>query len=187
MSEKASEEVKTVPMSASAVRLSRVTNQLDASLYGEIHGGAIMRFIDETAGVIACRFSGGRAATVAVDEMQFMKPVLMGDVITCEGQVNWTGRTSFEVGMRVTAQPFDQGQEAFRHVATAYLVFVALDDSAQPRVIPQVLPETDEDWRRFRGAEIRRNARRTKREALQRLREGADSHAGDEERSAVTA
>jgi acyl-CoA hydrolase len=164
-----SEEI-TVPMSSSAVRLSRIANALDANLYGDVHGGAIMRLIDEVAGVAACRYSGGQASTVAVDEMQFLGPVHIGDVVTCEAQVNWTGRTSCEVGVRVTAQPWDKGEEASRHVSSAYLVFVALDDCKRPRPIPQVVAENDDDRRRLREAEIRRDARLARRESILRSR-----------------
>ncbi|MDQ1540839.1 MAG: hypothetical protein QOH29_1565 [Actinomycetota bacterium] len=165
------DDLRGVPTSASRIRLSRVVDSLDANLHGNVHGGAIMRLVDEAAGVVASRHSSGRVVTAVVDEMQFVVPVHVGDVVTCEAQVNWTGRTSCEIGVRVTAQPWDQAGEAGRHVASAYLVFVAIDDAGHPRVVPPVMPENDEDRRRFREAEIRRGTRLARREAILRSRE----------------
>jgi uncharacterized protein (TIGR00369 family) len=165
------DHLSAVSTSASRIRLSRVLDARSANLYGNVHGGAIMRLVDEAAGVVASRHSGGRSVTAVVDEMQFLVPVHVGDLVTCDAQVNWTGRTSCEIGVRVTAQPWDQAGEAGRHVASAYLVFVAIDDMEHPREIPPVMPENDEDRRRFREAEIRHGARLARREAILRSRE----------------
>ena len=149
----------------------------DANLFGNVHGGAIMRMVDEAAGVVAARHTGGRAVTAVVDEMHFVVPVHIGDIVTCQAQVNWTGRTSCEIGVRVTAQPWDRAEELARHVASAYLVFVGIDDAEHPRQIPMVKPENDEDRRHFREAEIRRGNRLGLREAIRRSRERGDSAA----------
>lgn len=167
------DQLKGVPTSASRIRLSRIVDALDANLYGNVHGGAIMRLVDEAAGVVASRHTGGRAVTAVVDELQFLVPVHVGDIVTCEAQVNWTGRTSCEIGVRVTAQPWNQGGDERRHVASAYVVFVAIDEIEHPRPIPPVMPENDEDRRRFREAEIRRGTRLARREAILRSRERA--------------
>lgn len=166
-----SDDLRGVPTSASRIRLSRIVDALDANLYGNVHGGAVMRLVDEAAGVVASRHTGGRAVTAVVDELQFLVPVHVGDIVTCDAQVNWTGRTSCEVGVRVIAQPWNQAGDSGRHVASAYLVFVAIDDDEHPRRIPPVMPENDEDRRRFREAEIRRGTRLARREAIQRSRE----------------
>ncbi|ABK52184.1 thioesterase superfamily protein [Acidothermus cellulolyticus 11B] len=166
-------ELRGVPVSASRLSLSRIATVLDANLYGIVHGGTVMRMIDETAGAVASRHCGGRAVTVAVDEMVFLVPVHIGDIITCQAQVNWTGRTSCEIGVRVTAQPWDRADEEPRHVASAYLVFVAIDENERPRAIPPVIPETEDDHRRFHEAEIRRGTRLARREAILRSRERA--------------
>jgi acyl-CoA hydrolase len=165
------DEIRGVPTSAARIRLSRIVDALDANLQGNVHGGAIMRLVDEAAGVVASRHSGGRAVTAVVDELQFLVPVHVGDIVTCDAQVNWTGRTSCEVGVRVTAQPWNQAGDSARHVASAYLVFVAIDDDEHPRTIPPVMPQNDEDRRRFREAEIRRGTRLARREAILRSRE----------------
>lgn len=166
-----SDDLRGVPTSASRIRLSRIVDALDANFYGNVHGGAVMRLVDEAAGVVASRHTGGRAVTAVVDELQFLVPVHIGDIVTCDAQVNWTGRTSCEVGVRVIAQPWNQAGDSGRHVASAYLVFVAIDDEEHPRRIPPVMPENDEDRRRFREAEIRRGTRLARREAILRSRE----------------
>lgn len=166
-----SDDLRGVPTSASRIRLSRIVDALDANLHGNVHGGAVMRLVDEAAGVVASRHTGGRAVTAVVDELQFLVPVHIGDIVTCDAQVNWTGRTSCEVGVRVIAQPWNQAGDSGRHVASAYLVFVAIDDDEHPRRTPPVMPENDEDRRRFREAEIRRGTRLARREAIQRSRE----------------
>jgi len=154
------------PTSAARGRLSRIMTVLDTNLVGTVHGGVVMKLVDDVAGVVAQRHSGGAAVTASMDEMAFLEPVRVGDLVHAEGQVNWTGTTSMEVGVRVLAEPWDRaGVEPVR-VATAYLVFVAVDDQGAPRAVPPVLPETDEDRRRVGEAEIRRTHRLARRAAI---------------------
>ena len=115
-----------------------------------------MKLVDDVAGVVASRHSGGPAVTASMDEMDFLWPVGVGDLLHAEGQVNWTGRSSMEVGVRVLAEPWNEAGVVPVSVATSYLVFVAVDDDGRPRPVPPVLPESDEDHRRFAEAEIRR-------------------------------
>src|SRR5207344_2640342 len=140
------------PTSASRTTLSQIMTAADTNLLGSVHGGVVMKFVDDVAGVVATRHSGGPAVTAAMDEMIFVTPVRVGDLVHVMGQVNWTGRTSMEVGVRAVAERWDRAGEAPLTVATAYLVFVAVDESGRPRVVPPVLPETDEDSRRYREA-----------------------------------
>ena len=160
------------PTSFSRVTLSRIMSTVDVNLYGTVHGGVIMKFIDDAAGAAAARHTGGNAVTAAIDEIALLVPVRVGDLLQARAQVNWTGRTSLEVGVRVLAERWDQaGTEPVR-VATAYLVFVGVDAAGNPRHIPQVAPETPEDERRFKEAEIRREHRLARRQAI------LDSRAG---------
>jgi acyl-CoA hydrolase len=165
------DDLRGRPVSASRMQLSRLVDAADANLRGNVHGGAIMRMVDEVASVVASRHTGGRAVTAVVDQMIFVVPVHIGDIVTCQAQVNWTGRTSCEIGVRVTAQPWDRIDEPARHVASAYLVYVGIDDAEHPRPIPMMMPENDEDRRHFREAEIRRGNRLALREAITRSRE----------------
>jgi acyl-CoA hydrolase len=144
---------------------------LDTNLLGTVHGGVVMKLVDDVAGVVAQRHSGGAAVTASMDEMDFLSPVRVGDLVHAEAQVNWTGKSSMEVGVRVLAEPWNEaGVEPVR-VATSYLVFVAVDGNGRPRPVPPVLAEGDEDRRRFGEAEIRRTHRLARREAIQRSRD----------------
>jgi acyl-CoA hydrolase len=165
------DDLRGRPVSASRMQFSRLVDAADANLHGNVHGGAVMRLVDEVASVVASRHTGGRAVTAVVDQMIFVVPVHIGDIVTCQAQVNWTGRTSCEIGVRVTAQPWDRTDEPPRHVASAYLVYVGIDDAEHPRAIPMMMPENDEDRRHFREAEIRRGNRLALREAITRSRE----------------
>ena len=143
---------------------------LDTNLLGSVHGGVVMKLVDDVAGVVAQRHSGGAAVTASMDEMDFLEPVRAGDLVHASAQVNWAGRTSMEVGVRVLAEPWNEAGVQPVRVATAYLVFVAVDETGRPRGVPPVEPETAEDRRRFGEAEIRREHRLARREAILRSR-----------------
>jgi len=145
---------------------------VDVNLYGTVHGGVIMQFIDEVAGAAAARHSGGTAVTVAIDEIAFLEPVRVGDLVHAHAQVNWTGTSSMEVGVRLVAERWDLAGTDPVNVATAYLVFVGVDADGSPRPIPPVIPEEPEDERRWREAGIRRAHRLARRDAIQRSRAG---------------
>jgi acyl-CoA hydrolase len=154
------------PTSAARSRLSRIMTVLDTNLLGSVHGGVVMKLVDDVAGVVAQRHSGGPAVTASMDEMAFLEPVRVGDLVHAEAQVNWAGTTSMEVGVRVLAEPWNEAGVPPTRVATAYLVFVAVDEQGRPRAVPPVIPETDEDRRRFGEAQIRRRHRLARREEI---------------------
>ncbi|MER5700866.1 hotdog domain-containing protein [Micromonospora sp. NPDC002296] len=159
------------PTSYSRVTLSRIMTAVDVNLYGTVHGGVLMKFVDDVAGAAAARHSGGTAVTAAIDEIIFSEAVRVGDLVHAHAQVNWTGQTSMEVGVRVVAERWDSAEDEPVRVATAYLVFVGVDVGGMPRPVRPVLPETPEDGRRYREAEIRRAHRLAKRRAIQAHRE----------------
>ena len=167
-------ELPGKPTSAARSTLSRIMTVLDTNLLGTVHGGVVMKLVDDVAGVVAQRHSGGPAVTASMDEMAFLEPVRVGDLVHADAQVNWSGTTSMEVGVRVLAEPWDEAGVPPVPVATAYLVFVAVDAEGRPRGVPPVLPETDEDRRRFGEAQIRRTSRLARREAILRSRERSD-------------
>ena len=152
--------------------LSLLMGQGDVNLLGNVHGGVIMRLVDSTAGAVAQRHSGGMAVTAAMDEMAFLRPVHVGDIVRTIGQVNWAGRTSMEIGVRVETEPWDRAGSDLLHVASAYLVFVAIDEEGRPREIPRLAPETEEERRRMREAEIRRAHRLAKKQEIRAGRSG---------------
>jgi acyl-CoA hydrolase len=158
------------PTALSRVTLSRIMTAVDVNLYGTVHGGVLMKFVDDVAGASAARHSGGTAVTAAIDEIIFLEPVRVGDLVHAYAQVNWTGSSSMEVGVKVTAERWDTVGSEPLTVATAYLVFVAVDVAGHPRTVPPVLPDDVDDHRRFREALIRREHRLARRTAIQKAR-----------------
>jgi acyl-CoA hydrolase len=173
MTEHASTGVPGKPTSYSRVTLSRIMTAVDVNLYGTVHGGVIMKFMDDVAGACAARHSAGTAVTAAIDEIAFLEPIRIGDLVHAHAQVNWTGTTSMEVGVRLVAERWDRAEGQPIDAATAYLVFVAVDADGKPREVRRVVPETPEDERRWREAEIRRAHRLARRQAIQAYRDAS--------------
>src|SRR3954462_7465173 len=146
----------SLPASHGRTGLAVLMDQSHVNLLGNVHGGVGMRLVDSTAGAVAQRHSGGPAVTAAMDEMAFLAPVHVGDIVRTFAQVNWAGRSSMEIGVRVEAQPWNDPAIDALHVASAYFVFVAIDSHGNPRAVPPLLPETPGEHRRMREAEIRR-------------------------------
>ncbi|WSR66775.1 acyl-CoA thioesterase [Streptomyces sp. NBC_01198] len=142
----------------------------DTNLLGTVHGGVVMKLVDDAAGAVAGRHCEGPAVTGAMDEMAFLEPVRVGDLLQVKAQVNWTGKTSMEVGVRVVAERWNEAGRPAKQVASAYLVFVAVDAEGRPRRVPPVLPETAQDRRRWQEAQIRRTHRLARRRAILALR-----------------
>ncbi|GIF77228.1 acyl-CoA thioesterase [Asanoa siamensis] len=153
------------PTDVSRLTISRIMSPHDTNLMGTVHGGVILHLVDDVAGVVAARHSGGPAVTAFMDEMAFLTAVHVGDVVHAHAQVNWVGSSSMEVGVRVMADRWNESVPA-THVATAYLVMVAIGADGRPRRVPPVLPETADDHRRFREAQIRRDHRLSRRAAI---------------------
>lgn len=124
------------PTSASRTTLSHIMSHNDTNLLGTVHGGVIMKLVDDAAGAVAGRHSGGPAVTASMDEMAFLEPVRVGDLVHVKAQVNWTGRTSMEVGVRVLAERWNESAPPTQ-VGSAYLVFAAVDADGKPRVVPR--------------------------------------------------
>ncbi len=145
------------PVGDSSVIVSQVMQPPDANPAGNVHGGTIMKLIDTAAGVVAVRHSRCNAVTASVDRLDFHHPAFIGDLLIISASLNMTGKTSMEIGVRVEAETLMSGKR--RHIASAYLTYVALDANLKPRNIPPVIAETDEEKRRNREAQARRKAR----------------------------
>jgi uncharacterized protein (TIGR00369 family) len=154
----------------SSVTLTQMMEVTDANVAGNVHGGVIMRLVDTAAALAAIKHSGGLALTVAIDEMTFLEPVHIGEVLTLRASVNDAGTTSMECGVRVEAH--DPLSGVVRHVNTAYLVFVAVDDEGRPRPVPGLVVDSELERRRQREAKLRRQRRIAHREAIQAARSG---------------
>ncbi len=159
------------PPSYARVSLAIMTSGREANLLGNIHGGEVVKLADSTAGAVAQRHSAGPAVTAALDEMAFLAPIHVGDIVRTFGQVNWAGRSSMEIGVRVEAQPWNDPAAEALHVASAYFVFVAIDVDGRPRAVPPLLPSTPQEERRMREAEIRRAHRLARKEEIDLGRE----------------
>lgn len=146
----------SLPPSHGRVLLTLMAGQVHVNLLGNVHGGEVMRLVDSAAGAAAGRHSGGPAVTASMDEMAFLRPVHVGDILRATAQVNWAGRTSMEVGVRVESEPWNQAGTDPVHVASAYLVFVAIDEHGRARDVPGLEPQTPDEVRRHREAQIRR-------------------------------
>jgi uncharacterized protein (TIGR00369 family) len=145
------------PISASRVTLSQLMNLEHANLLGNVHGGSIMKLADE-AGALACmRHAQKKVVTVAIDSMTFRQPIRIGDLIILNAEVSYTGRTSMEAEVQVLAENPITGERT--HTNTAYLVYVALDDSGRPSSVPPLKAETEDEERKMEKAKERQQRR----------------------------
>ncbi|MFC2025331.1 acyl-CoA thioesterase [Chloroflexota bacterium] len=129
----------------------------DANVAGNVHGGVIMKLIDQVGGIVAVRHTRNNVVTASVDKIDFIHPVFIGDVLTLKASLNLVGRTSMEVGVRVEAEDLRTGD--IRRTASAFLTYVALDRDGIPMEVAPLILETEEDKRRNRDAQARREAR----------------------------
>jgi uncharacterized protein (TIGR00369 family) len=131
---------------------------------GHVFGGAILSIVDRAAAVAAIRHAGTACVTVSIHRVDFREPIYAGELVTCSAQVNYVGRTSIEVGVRVEAE--DLVKRTRRHTNTCYLTFVAVNDAHEPVAVPRLKLETPEEHQRFHEAERRREVRQALREEL---------------------
>lgn len=129
----------------------------DANPQGQVHGGTIMKHVDTAAAVVAHRHARSMVATARIDDMSFLAPVEVGDLVMLKASVNAVWRTSMEVGVRVETENLLTGK--ITHTASAYLVVVALDEQRRPREVPPLIAETPEERRRMEEAQQRRARR----------------------------
>lgn len=161
------------PVSESQVVMARQMMPDDANPWGDVHGGVVMKMVDEAAGSAAMRHARCRVATAAIDYMSFLHPVHVGDLLSVMASVNDVGRTSMEVGVRVETENLLTGEK--HHTSSAYVVMVALDGDGQPVQVPPAIAETADQQRRMAAATIRRSQRKALQAALER---SADDLAG---------
>ena len=129
--------------------------------HGNVHGGILMKLVDETAAIAAMRHAQRPVVTIAIDSMTFREPVRVSDLITCRARVTYVGKTSMEVGVLVTAENPITGVTT--HTNTAFLVFVALGDDHRPVEVPELTLVTDDDFRRFEEGHQRQRQRLSRR------------------------
>jgi uncharacterized protein (TIGR00369 family) len=149
--------MKPKTVKESMVITAQVMNPQDANPAGNVHGGVIMKLIDTAAAVVATRHSRCNTVTASIDSLVFHNPIYIGDLVFFKSSLNYVGKTSMEVGVRVEAENLMTGE--VRHAVSAYLTFVALDKEGKPTPVPPLILETDEQRRRNREARHRRELR----------------------------
>ena len=125
---------------------------------GHVHGGLILKLLDQVAFTCASRFAQLYVVTLSVDRVMFREPIHIGELVTFQAAVNYTGRSSMEVGIRVTTE--DIRHRHVRHTNSCYFTMVAVDEQGKPAAVPEHVPQTDEEHRRWREAAARRERRR---------------------------
>jgi len=150
-------EIPTRPVSDSQSERSEIIFPGDTNALGNLFGGRLMQFIDLTGAMAASRHARAVTVTASMDHLDFVAPVKVGDLLILKASVNRAYRTSMEVGVKCMVE--DIREQKLRHVSSAYLTFVAMDPDGKLLPVPQVLPETAHQKRRFEDAGRRREMR----------------------------
>jgi acyl-CoA hydrolase len=129
----------------------------DANPMGNVHGGTILKQVDVAAGVTALRHARMNTVTASIDRMDFYNPVYVGNLLTLKASVNYCGKTSMEVGVRIEAENLKTG--TVTHTGSCYLTYVGLDENGHPTEVPEIIPETAEERRRWEAGKKRREQR----------------------------
>jgi acyl-CoA hydrolase len=139
----------------------------DANNLGNVFGGVVMALVDKTAAVAAIRHARSNCVTASIDRVDFREPIKLGELVLLKASVNYVGRSSMEIGVRVEAEDLISGVR--RHTNSCYLTFVSVDDVGHPLEVPALLPETDVEKRRYAAAKARRRRRLEERDAEGRI------------------
>jgi acyl-CoA hydrolase len=161
-----------------AARLSRTVREsqhetsalmmpMDENARGHVFGGAVLAMMDKTAAVCAIRHARCPCVTVSVDRVDFREPILVGELVHMKASVNFVGRTSMEIGIRIEAENMLAGTR--RHTNSCYTTYVAIDRDGKPAEVPLLVPETADEKRRYAAAAERRRRRLEERDAERRL------------------
>lgn len=145
------------PVEDSRVTMAQLMAPQDANLLGNVFGGVILAAVDRIAYVCSTRHAGRACVTASFDQVDFWSPIQIGEVVTLKASVNTVGRTSMEIGVRVTAESVHGGNR--RHTNTCYVTMVAIDESGRPMPVPALEVRTEGELHRHRDAEERRGAR----------------------------
>ncbi|MEO5567171.1 MAG: acyl-CoA thioesterase [Gemmatimonadaceae bacterium] len=145
------------PVKESQHETSELMMPGDANNMGHVFGGVIMSMMDKTAAISAYRHCRAPVVTASIDRVDFREPIHLGDLVVMKASVNYAGRTSMEVGVRVEAEELMTGRR--RHTNSCYLTFVAVDRNGRPIEVPELLPETQDEQRRYQAATERRARR----------------------------
>jgi len=160
----------------SSLTMSHVMLPQDANPAGNVHGGVVMKHIDNAAVTVAIRHTRSNAVTASIDRIDFYNPVFLGNILTLKARINLVGTTSMEIGVRVEAEDPYSGKVS--HTASAYLTIVALDENGLPKKVPPLILESEDEIRRNNAARARRKTRleeKIKEEEKRRIFDGFKS------------
>jgi acyl-CoA hydrolase len=146
----------------SRVEMAQAMFPIDANQSGNVHGGTIMKLIDTAAGISALRHCRTNVVTASMDRLDFHEPVFVGELLILRASINYVGSTSMEVGVRVESEDIMTGE--VRHTNSAYLTMVSLDESRKPSLVPEIVPETEDEKRRHEEGRIRAQQRKESRQ-----------------------
>jgi uncharacterized protein (TIGR00369 family) len=135
---------------------SRIMDVLDSNRQGNVHGGVIMRMVDEAAAIVAMKHAQRPVVTARVERFDFLKPAYLGDVVTIDCELHYVGRSSMEVGVKVTAE--DPITREVRSVASSQVIYVAVDEHGKPTAVPPLVPSGPDEQRIVDAARARREA-----------------------------
>ena len=142
-----------------------------ANFAGNVHGGTILKLLDQVAYACASRYAARYVVTLSVDQVLFLQPVHVGELVTFLASVNHTGTSSMEVGVKVIAENIRTQEQ--RHVNSCFFTMVAVDDDRKPVPVPPLQPTTPEQQRRFADARLRKQLRQELRQRYQQMRQPA--------------
>jgi uncharacterized protein (TIGR00369 family) len=142
--------------------LSALMGPQDANSHGNVHGGVIMKMVDEAGALVAMRHAGNLVVTVVIDSMTFMEPIRIGHLVMCKAELTYVGRTSLEVRVEVVTENPLRGEP--KTTNTAYVVYVALDGDGKPTEVPELVYETPEELQRAEQAKRRQIYRKQQRD-----------------------
>ena len=145
-----------------------------ANFSGNVHGGTLLKYLDEVAYACASRYAGSYVVTLSVDQVMFRRPVHVGELVTFHASVNYTGRSSMEIGIKVTCENIQT--RAKRHSNSCYFTMVALDAQGKPQAVPALIPENDLERRRFEAARLRRQLREEMQQRHKAIKQAALLH-----------
>jgi acyl-CoA hydrolase len=150
--------MQTKTVKESRTEMSQLMLPQHANLAGMVYGGTILHVADSVAYVCASRHAGPNCLTVSVDRVDFHEPIRIGELVTFLASVNYVGRSSMEVGIKIFAEDLKTGKK--RHTNSCYFTMVCVDDRGCPREVPRLTPESEEEKRRYREGEQRRKLAR---------------------------
>jgi acyl-CoA hydrolase len=154
-------------VSESTTTSVRIMMPTDANIRGNVFGGSIMKYMDEIAAVVAFRHAKKNVVTASIDRMNFLAPVYLGNLLVLKASVNYVGKTSMEIGVRMEAEDLITGQVT--HAGSCFLTYVALDDEGRPTAVEPVLPVSSDEKRRYNEAATRRRLREVERAEISKL------------------